>query len=43
MASMGDRRCAYRVLVLRSEGTDSLGGPTHSWEDNIKMDLQGMV
>jgi hypothetical protein len=33
---MGDRRCAYRVLILRSEGTDSLGRPRHSWEIILK-------
>jgi len=29
--------------VLRPERTSSLGRPRDSWEDNIKMDLQGVV
>jgi hypothetical protein len=37
---MGERRCAYRVLVGRPEGKTPLGRPRHRWEDNIKMDLQ---
>ena len=43
MARMGDRRGEYRVLVLRPDGTGSLGRPKRSWEDNIKMDLQEVV
>jgi len=31
---------AHRVLVRKPEGKCSLGRPRHSWEDNIKMDLQ---
>jgi hypothetical protein len=37
---MGEGRGAYRILVGRPEGRRSLGRPRHSWEDNIKMDLQ---
>jgi hypothetical protein len=40
VARSGERRCAYRVLVRRPEGTRPLGRPRHRWEDNIKMDLQ---
>ena len=43
MAPRGDRRCAYGILVLRPERTNSFGRPRHSLEDNIKMDLQGVV
>jgi hypothetical protein len=35
MECMGDRRGAYRVFVARPEGR-----PAHTWEYNIKMDLQ---
>jgi hypothetical protein len=37
---MGERRGVYRVLVGKPEGKRPLGKPRHSWEDNIKMDLQ---
>ena len=37
---MGERRGLYRVLVGKPEGKKPLGRPRHSWEDNIKMDLQ---
>ena len=30
----------YRVLVGKPERKRPLGRPRHSWEDNIKMDLQ---
>jgi hypothetical protein len=33
-------RHIYRVLVGKPEGKRPLGRPRHSWEDNIKMDLQ---
>jgi hypothetical protein len=39
---MGDRRDAYMVLVGRSEGKRPLERPRCRWEDDIKMDLQGM-
>jgi len=35
---MGDKRGAYRVLV----GTDHLEDIGERWEDNTKMNLQGM-
>ena len=38
-ARMGERTCAYRVLVGKSEGRRALGRPRHRWTD-IKMDLQ---
>jgi hypothetical protein len=40
VASMGDRRDIYRVLVGKPEGKRQLGRPRLRWEDNIKMDLQ---
>jgi hypothetical protein len=32
----------YRVLVGKLEGKISLGGPRHTWEDNIKMDFKAV-
>jgi hypothetical protein len=40
---MGDRICAYRVLVVKSEGRRPLERPRRRWEDNIKMDVQEVV
>jgi hypothetical protein len=40
VACMGDRRGAHRVLVGRPEGKRPLG--RGRWDDNIKMDLQGL-
>ena len=40
VANAGDRRGAYRVLVVRPEGKRLLGRPRLRWEDNIKIDLQ---
>jgi hypothetical protein len=37
---MGERRCAYRVLVGKPEGRRPLGRPRRRWEDNIKIDLR---
>jgi len=39
VASMGERRGVYRVLVGKPEGKRPLGRPRHRWE-NITMDLQ---
>jgi hypothetical protein len=36
---MGKKRNAYRLLVGKPEGRDSLGRPRRRWVDNIKMDL----
>jgi hypothetical protein len=36
---MGERRDAYRALVVKPEGRRPLGRPRRRWEDNIKMDL----
>jgi len=40
VASMGDRRGVYRVLVGTPERKRPLGRLRRRWEDNIKMDLQ---
>jgi hypothetical protein len=37
---MGERRGVYGILVGRPELRRPLGGPMHSWEDNIKVDLR---
>jgi hypothetical protein len=37
---MGERRGAYRVLVVKSEGKRPLRRPRHRLEDNIKTDVQ---
>jgi hypothetical protein len=37
---MGERRCAYKVLVGKPEGKRPLGRPGRRWEDNIKIYLQ---
>jgi hypothetical protein len=42
VACMGERICAYWVLVGKPEGKRPLGRPRHRWEDNIKMALGGM-
>jgi hypothetical protein len=39
---MGKRTGVYRVLVGKLEGKRPLGRPRCRWEDNIKMDLQGV-
>ena len=41
IASVGERRGVYRVLVGKPEGKRPLGIPEPRWEDNIKMDVQG--
>jgi hypothetical protein len=40
VASMGDRRGAYRDLVGKAEGGRPFGRFRHIWEDNIKMYLR---
>ena len=39
---MVERRGVCRVLVEKPEGKRPLGRPRRRWEDNIKMDLQGV-
>jgi len=40
VASLGEERGVYRVLVGKPEGKIPLGRPRHGWVDNIRMDLQ---
>jgi hypothetical protein len=35
----GEKRNAYRVLVVKPEGNRPLGRPRRRWVDEIKMDL----
>jgi hypothetical protein len=42
VARMGEGRGVYRVLVGKSEGKRPFGRPRRRWEDNIRMDLQGV-
>jgi hypothetical protein len=37
VASMREKRGAYRILVGRPEGRRPLGRPRRRWEDNIQM------
>ena len=39
---MGERRGVYRVLVGKPEENRPLGRPRYIWEDNIKLNLQGV-
>jgi hypothetical protein len=36
---MGEKRKAYRLLVVKPEGKRPLGRPSCRWVDNIRMDL----
>jgi len=40
VARLWDRKEAYRVLMVRSEGKGLLVRTKRRWEDNIKMGLQ---
>jgi hypothetical protein len=42
VASIGEKRGAYRILVGRPEGRRLLWTARRRWEDNIKMDLHGV-
>jgi hypothetical protein len=42
VASTGEGRDVYRILVGKPEGKRLLGRPRLRWEDNINMDLQEM-
>ena len=39
---MGQRKGAYRGLMVKAERKSLLGRPRRRWEDNIKMDLQSV-
>jgi hypothetical protein len=43
VASMGEDRKVYKVLVGESEGKIPLGRPRRRWEDGIIMDLREIV
>ena len=40
VASMGEERGVYRVLVGKPEGKRPLGRPRRRWVDTIRMELQ---
>jgi hypothetical protein len=40
---MEDMRNEYRIFVCKPEGEKPVGRPRRRWEDNIKMDLIGIV
>jgi len=40
VASRGEQREAYRILVGKPEGKRPLGRPRRRWVDNISMNLQ---
>jgi len=42
VARMGKRRGAYRVLIGKPVAKSPFGRTRRAWEDNIKMDLQGV-
>jgi hypothetical protein len=37
---MGEKRNAYRILVVKPEGNRPFGRPRRTWVDNIKMVLE---
>jgi hypothetical protein len=39
---MGEKRGIYRFLEGKPVGKRQLGNPRHGWEDNIKLNHQGM-
>jgi hypothetical protein len=41
-ASIGEKRGAYRLLVVKLDGRRALGKPRRRWQDNIKMDFLEM-
>ena len=40
VARIGQRRCAYRILMGKTQGKRPLGRARRRWEDNNKIDLQ---
>jgi hypothetical protein len=39
VASMGDIRNAYKILIRKHKEKRPLGRPRHRWEDNIRINL----
>ena len=39
---MEEGRNAFKILTGKPTGKRSLGRPRHRWEDNIRMDLEGI-
>jgi hypothetical protein len=39
-ARIGQIKTAYRILIGKYERKRPVGRPRHTWEDNIKMNLQ---
>jgi hypothetical protein len=37
---MGEKRNAYKILVVKPEGKRPLGRPRRRWENNIKIYLR---
>jgi hypothetical protein len=40
VARTGDRRVAYKVLVVKPEGKGSIRRPRNRWEYNMEMDIE---
>jgi hypothetical protein len=40
---MREVRTVYKILIGKSEEKRSLGKPRRRWEDNIRVDLKGIV
>jgi hypothetical protein len=40
VADMGEARNAYKILIRKPEGKESLRGPRDGWKDNIKVPLR---
>jgi len=43
VASIGERRGSFKVMVWKTDGNRPLGRARRRWEDNIKVDLQEIV
>jgi hypothetical protein len=43
VASAGEERKVYKVLVGKPRGKRSLGRPRYIWKDRIRMDLREIV